>query len=80
MLGCDGFQILQPLCSEADLIPVFIQKTKPKRLQHSYTTVIGGAAADTHDKMSAAILNGIFNYLSHTISGGDQRIFFLTVY
>ena len=74
MLRGDGFQIFQPFGTEADLIPVLIQKTKAKGLQHSDTAVIGGTAADPNDKVSAAVLNRIFDDFSYAIGRGVQGI------
>ena len=78
MIRSDGFQILQSFGSEADLISVFIQKAKAKCLQHSDTAVIGGTATDTDNKMPAAVLDCIFDDFAYTVSGGVQRILFLS--
>src|SRR5699024_572394 len=74
MLSGNLSQLLQGSCPFPDLFSVFIQKIISQSLKHSHSAVIGSTSPDSHNKPAAALTYGIFDYLSHSISGSLQRI------
>ena len=70
-------QILQALGPVGDLGTVFVQHTEAQSLEHTHATVVGGAAADAHDEMAAALSDGVPNHLPHAVGGGVQGVAFL---
>ena len=80
VLGGDGCDLCQTLGSRRDLFSVSVQDPVSQGLEHSYTSVVGGAAADAHDKSAAAFLDGGPDHLTDPKGGGFHGILFCIRY
>src|SRR5271167_3864193 len=57
-----------------DLLSTACQERGSQRLRHARTAIIGSAASNTDDKVTASAIQGRQDQLSHSVGRGDARV------